>query len=87
MDEKALVDALKSGAIRGAGLDVFENEPALEPELYDLDNAVLTPHLGSATLDARTNMALKAARNLLAACSGERPPNLVNEDVAHVFGR
>src|SRR5690606_6075712 len=87
VDEKALVNALKSGSIRGAGLDVYENEPKLQPELYDLTNAVLAPHLGRATLAARTNMALLAARNLLAACSGERPPNLVNEDVAHVFGR
>ncbi len=81
VDEKALVEALKSGQIAGAGLDVYENEPLLEPGLTDLDNAVLLPHIGSATVKARTKMAVMAAENLIAGLKDERPPNLVNPDV------
>jgi glyoxylate reductase len=81
VDEKALVEALKSGQIAGAGLDVYENEPLLEPGLADLDNAVLLPHIGSATVKARTKMAVMAAGNLIAGLKGEHPPNLVNPDV------
>lgn len=81
VDEKALVEALKSGSIGGAGLDVFENEPALEPELYDLPNVVIPPHLGSATIGTRTRMGQMAAENCFAACRGERPPNLVNPEI------
>lgn len=81
VDEKALVEALKSGSIGGAGLDVFENEPLLEPELYDLPNVVIPPHLGSATIGTRTKMGQMAAENCLAACRGKRPPNLVNPEV------
>jgi glyoxylate reductase len=78
VDEKALLAALKSKAIKGAGLDVYENEPALTPGLTDLDNVVLLPHMGSATIETRTRMALTAAENLLAALSGETPPNCLN---------
>jgi glyoxylate reductase len=81
IDEKALVRALASRRIGGAGLDVFEKEPALEPELYALENAVIVPHLGSATIGTRTKMGLLAAKNLLAACSGQRPPHCVNPQV------
>lgn len=81
VDEKALVRALQNGTIGGAGLDVFEREPALEPELYDLPNVVIPPHLGSATIGTRTKMGNMAAENCLAACRGERPPNLVNPEV------
>ncbi|MGB7343143.1 MAG: D-glycerate dehydrogenase [Pirellulaceae bacterium] len=81
IDEKALVAALKSGAIASAGLDVYENEPLLEPELYELENAVIAPHLGSATLGTRTLMGNMAIDNCLAACRGERPPNLVNPEI------
>tara|TARA_R110002049_G_scaffold72490_6_gene187351 strand:+ start:26975 stop:27955 length:981 start_codon:yes stop_codon:yes gene_type:complete len=81
VDESALVEALKSRSIGGAGLDVYENEPLLEPELYDLPTAVLAPHLGSATLQTRTKMGNMAAENCLAACDGKRPPNLVNPEV------
>ena len=81
VDEKALVEALKSGSIGGAGLDVFEKEPILEPELYDLPNVVIQPHLGSATIGTRTKMGNMAAENCFAACSGERPPNLVNPEI------
>tara|TARA_B110000483_G_scaffold34245_2_gene41692 strand:- start:273 stop:1256 length:984 start_codon:yes stop_codon:yes gene_type:complete len=81
VDEKALVEALNSGSIGGAGLDVFEKEPILEPELYDLPNVVIQPHLGSATIGTRTKMGNMAAENCFAACSGERPPNLVNPEI------
>lgn len=75
--EQALVDALKSGQIAGAGLDVFENEPAVNPGLLELDNAVLIPHLGSATVETRAAMADIAATNALAILAGAQAPNLV----------
>ncbi len=81
IDEKALVVALKHGTIASAGLDVYEHEPLLEPELYDLENAVLAPHLGSATIGTRTKMGNMAAENCLAGCRGERPVNLVNPEI------
>jgi glyoxylate reductase len=71
VDESALVEALRSGAIAGAGLDVYEHEPQLEPGLNALDNAVLIPHLGSATVETRAAMATLAARNTVAVLSGE----------------
>jgi glyoxylate reductase len=82
VDEKALVRALKENWIKGAGLDVYEHEPKTEPGLTDCWNAVLLPHLGSATVTARAAMAETAAKNLIAAVDGQRPPNLVNPDVA-----
>ena len=81
VDEKALLVALQKGQIAGAGLDVYENEPALTPGLAELGNVVLLPHVGSATLETRTGMAAMASRNLIAGLSGERPPNLVNPEV------
>ena len=78
VDEKALVKALQEGQIQGAGLDVFENEPQVEPELLEMDNVVLLPHLASATIATRTKMAMKAIDNLLAVWEGKTPPNLVN---------
>ncbi len=81
IDEKALVRALREGWIRGAALDVFEQEPQIEPELLELDEVVLTPHLGSASHATRTKMAVLAARNLVLALQGETPPHLVNPDV------
>ncbi len=77
VDEAALVSALKSGEIAGAGLDVFENEPTVHPGLLELDNAVLIPHLGSATVETRAAMADIAATNALAILAGEQAPNLV----------
>lgn len=78
VNEAALVDALKSGEIAGAGLDVFENEPAVHPGLLELDNAVLIPHLGSATVETRAAMADIAATNALAILAGQAAPNLVS---------
>lgn len=81
VDEQALVEALKNGVIAGAGLDVFEREPLLEPGLYDLENVVIPPHLGSATIGTRTKMGHMAATNCLSACHGQRPANVVNPEV------
>lgn len=81
VDERALVNALKSGDIAGAGLDVYENEPQLEPGLKELKNVVLLPHIGSATVKARTKMSVMAAENIIAALRGQHPPNIVNPQV------
>jgi glyoxylate reductase len=78
IDEAALVDALREGEIFGAGLDVFENEPEIHPGLLDLDNAVLIPHLGSATVETRDAMGFLAVENLLSALEGRRPPTMIN---------
>jgi len=78
VDEAALAEALKSGVIAGAALDVFENEPLVHPELLKLDNIVLTPHTASATIETRSKMATMAAENLIAALAGQKPANLVN---------
>jgi lactate dehydrogenase-like 2-hydroxyacid dehydrogenase len=81
VDEAALAEALRHGIIAGAALDVFENEPAVHPGLLELDNVLLTPHIASATIATRSNMATMDANNLLAGLRGEKPPNLVNEEV------
>ncbi len=73
VDEAALVEALRSGQIAGAGLDVFEHEPEVHPGLLDLDNAVLIPHLGSATVETRDAMAVLAARNVVEFLAGNGP--------------
>jgi glyoxylate reductase len=81
VDEAGLVRALAEGWIAGAALDVFEREPELQQELLALENVVLVPHIGSASVATRTRMAVMAAENLLAALRGDRPPNVVNPDV------
>jgi glyoxylate reductase len=81
VDEAALVDALKAGKIAGAGLDVYENEPETHPGLLELDNVVLLPHLGSATIETRTAMGVLAAENAVAVLNGDRPKTPVNPDV------
>lgn len=73
IDEQALVDALEASEIAGAGLDVFENEPAVTPGLLERDDVVLLPHLGSATIETRTAMATLAADNCLRVLRGEAP--------------
>ena len=77
VDEEALVQALKNHTIAAAGLDVYEHEPDVEPELKTLPNVVLMPHVGSATLDTRTNMGLMVVRNIEAVLAGNTPPNVV----------
>lgn len=77
IDEKALAKALKQGWIRGAALDVFENEPEVEPGLLKLNNVILTPHIASATEETRNAMAELAAKNIIEALEGRVPPNLV----------
>ena len=77
VDEAALAEALAAGRIAAAGLDVYEREPQVEPRLLELDNVVLSPHLGSATVETRTAMAELAARNAIAVVRGEEPPTPV----------
>ncbi|MGD9942959.1 MAG: 2-hydroxyacid dehydrogenase [Burkholderiaceae bacterium] len=77
IDDAALVQALRAGRIGGAGLDVYENEPALDPGLLDVPNVVLTPHIGSATRSSRVGMAMLAARNLVAFAAGRPLPTPV----------
>jgi glyoxylate/hydroxypyruvate/2-ketogluconate reductase len=80
VDDAALVAALKAGSMRGAGLDVFENEPRLNPGFLELDNVVLAPHVGSSTEATRRAMAMTAAQNAVAVLTGATPPNLVNPE-------
>jgi lactate dehydrogenase-like 2-hydroxyacid dehydrogenase len=81
VDEKALVKALKNNLISGAGLDVFENEPNLEPGLYELSNVVLTPHTGTSTLDTRIKMGEGCARSIFSVLDRQIPKNCVNPEI------
>jgi len=81
VDDAALIATLRAGGIAAAGLDVFENEPAFNPDFLGLSNVVLTPHIASASTPTRLAMANCAADNLIAALSGKTPPNLLNPDV------
>ncbi len=80
IDDAALIRALKAGQIGAAGIDVFENEPNFNPGFLELKNVALTPHIGSASLNTRLAMANTAAANLIAALSGQTPPNLLNPE-------
>jgi glyoxylate reductase len=81
VDEKALVEALRSKKIAGAGLDVYENEPEMAPGLAQLESVVLLPHIASASVDTRTKMGTIAACNLMTGLAGELPANCVNPEV------
>lgn len=81
VDEQALVDALKARRIAGAGLDVFEEEPTVHPDLLGMDQVVLTPHIGSGVRDVREEIAAIVAQNILAAMRGQRPPNVYNPEI------
>ncbi|HXM55120.1 MAG TPA: D-glycerate dehydrogenase [Candidatus Dormibacteraeota bacterium] len=81
VDEAALAAALQDGQIFAAGIDVFEREPEVHPDLLGLVNVVLTPHIASGSVRTRSEMCVLAVRNLLAGLAGERPPNLLNPDV------
>src|SRR5437870_312130 len=78
VDEEALADALASGGIFAAGLDVFEREPDVHQRLLDAENAVVIPHLGSATVETRAAMGMLAVDNVLAALEGREPPTLID---------
>jgi glyoxylate reductase len=79
VDEAALADALAARRIFAAGLDVYENEPEVHPKLLELENVVLAPHIGSASIETRDKMAALAAENLAAVLRGESPKTPVNE--------
>lgn len=83
VDEQALVDVLKAGKIAGAALDVYENEPKVHPALLDMQNVVLTPHLGSAAADTRARLHAVVVDNIKAFINGDRPPNLCNPEGWH----
>ena len=81
IDEKALVDVLRKGKIRGAALDVLENEPKLSPGLNKLDNVILTPHTASGTIETRNAMAVLAANNIIEISQNKVPTNIVNKEI------
>ncbi len=84
ISESDLVQALQEKEIAGAGLDVYENEPQVTPELTQFPNVVLTPHIGTGTIETRIKMALKASDNILKILKGEMPKNIVNKDNLHL---
>lgn len=80
VDDQALIAALKAGRLAGAGIDVFEGEPKFNPGFLELDNVALAPHIGSSSRATRMAMAMRASDNLIAALSGQKPPNLLNPE-------
>ena len=81
VEDAALIAALQSGQIAAAGLDVFENEPKIDPRFLTLRNVVLAPHIASSSTATRLGMTMLATKNLVAALSGQEPPNLLNPEV------
>lgn len=81
VNERDLVEALRSGHLGGAALDVFDNEPNISPELYDMENVITTPHIASATREARDKMGEQAVAAIIDTLSGKKPQNLVDEAV------
>ena len=81
VNEQDLVDALRDGKLRGAGLDVFDNEPNINPELIAMENVITTPHIASATWEAREKMGQMAVAAILETLSGNKPSNMVNKEV------
>lgn len=81
VEEGALVEALKSGHLAGAGLDVFDNEPTISSELIAMPNVILTPHIASATQEARNKMGEQAVASIIDTLSGKKPENLVDEKI------
>jgi len=81
IDEKALVEVLRKRKIKGAALDVLENEPKLSPGLNKLDNVVLTPHTASGTIETRSAMSVLAANNIIEVSQGKVPTNIVNKEI------
>ena len=81
IDESAMVEALLSRKIAGAGLDVYEFEPACHETLYGLDSTVILPHIGSASIETRTSMGILAAKNAIQMMKGETPDNIVNPEI------
>jgi len=82
VDEKALVKALREQEIAGCGLDVYENEPSVAAELLQMPNALLVPHIGSASIETRAKMSLMVAENIIAVLvKGQRPSNIVNPNI------
>ena len=81
LDDNALVEAVRGGVIAGAGLDVFEGEPAIHPGFLELENVVLSPHIASSSEKTRFRMAMVAAENCVAALTSGNPPNLLNPEV------
>ena len=79
LDEIALANALKNNIIAGAGLDVFEREPSITKKLLQLKNVTLTPHIGSATYQTRTKMAIMAAQSIIDVLEGKTPKNIINK--------
>src|SRR5690606_25995393 len=87
VDEAALIPALEERRIAGAGLDVFETEPAIDPRLLALPNVVVTPHMGSATVRLRAAMADVVVDNIEAILAGKRPPNCWNPEIYDAAAR
>jgi len=81
VDEGDLVEAIRDGKVGGAGLDVYDNEPNINPELVAMENVILTPHIASATWEARDKMGSQAVDAIFKVLEGEQPPNIVNKDV------